>query len=195
MWSSCPVVSPTGFRYFVTFVDDHSRTTWLYLMKNRFELFSHFHAFYAEIHTQFHVYVQSLRSDNAKEYVSEQFQSFMLQNGILHQTLCVDAPSHNDVAKRKNRHLLQTARALLFQMQVPKHFWADVSTTCFLINRKPSSVLNWDTSYHILSPNTPLFPIEPRVFGCTCFVRDVHPHVSKLDPKSLMCIFLIYSQV
>ena len=72
-------MSPTGFRYFVTFVDDYSRTTWLYLLKNRFELFSHFHAFCAEIHTQFHVYVQNLRSDNAKEYVLEQFQSFMLQ--------------------------------------------------------------------------------------------------------------------
>ena len=84
MWGPCLVVSPTGFQYLVTFVDDYSRTTWLYLMKNHSELFSHFSAFYAEIHTQFHVYVQSLRSDNAKGYVSEQFRSFMLQNGILH---------------------------------------------------------------------------------------------------------------
>ena len=60
------VVSPTRFRYFVTFVDDYSQTTWLYLMKNRLELFSHFRAFCAKIHTQFHVYVQNLRSDNAK---------------------------------------------------------------------------------------------------------------------------------
>ena len=98
--------------------------------------------------------------------------------------------------ERKNRHLLETARALLFQMQVPKHFWADaVSTACFLINRMPSSVLNWDTPYHILFPNKPLFPIEPRVLGCTCFVRDVRPHVSKLDPKSLKYIFLGYSRV
>ena len=73
VWGPCPVMSPTGFRYFVTFVDDYSRTTWLYLMKNCFELFSHFHAFCAEIHTHFHVYVQNLRSDNAKEYVSAQF--------------------------------------------------------------------------------------------------------------------------
>ena len=73
VWGPCPVVSPTGFRYFVTFVDDYSRTTWLYLMKNRSELFSHFRAFCAEIHTQFNVYVQNMRSDNAKEYVSEQF--------------------------------------------------------------------------------------------------------------------------
>ena len=68
-WDQCPNLSLTEFRYFVIFVDDYSRTTWLYLMKNRFELFSHFHALCAEIHTQFHVYVQNLRSDNAKEYV------------------------------------------------------------------------------------------------------------------------------
>ena len=59
----------------------------------------------------------------------------------------------------------------------------------------PSSILNWDTPYYILFPSKPLFPIEPRIFGCTCFVRDVRPHVSKLDPKSLKCIFLGYSHV
>ena len=59
----------------------------------------------------------------------------------------------------------------------------------------PSSVLNWVTSFQTLFPHKSLFPIEPRVFGCTCFVRDVRPHVSKLDPKSLKCIFLGYSRV
>ena len=141
-------------------------------------------------------YVQNLRSDNAKEYVSEQFQPFMLQHGILHQTSCVDTPAQNGVAERKNRHLLETARALLYQMHVPKHFWVDaVSTSCFLINRMPSSVLNWEKPYHIFFPNKPLFPIEPQIFGCTCFVRDVRPQVSKLDHKSLKCIFLSYSRV
>ena len=57
VWGSYLVMYPTRFRYFVTFVDDYSRTTCLFLMKNRFELFSHFRAFCAEIHTQFHVYV------------------------------------------------------------------------------------------------------------------------------------------
>ena len=71
-------MSPIGFRYFVMFVDDYSRTTWLYLMKNCSELFSNFHAFRVEIHIQFHVSIQNLRSDNAKKYMSEQFHSFML---------------------------------------------------------------------------------------------------------------------
>ena len=116
-------------------------------MKSCSELFSHFSSFYAEIQTQFHVSVQTLRSENSKEYLSEPFQSFMLQHRILHQTLCVDTPSQNGVVKRKNRHFLETAWALLFQMTVPKHSWADtVFTTCFLINRMPSSVLNWGYS-------------------------------------------------
>ena len=109
VWDPCLVVSLTGFRYFVTFIEDYSRTTWLYLMKNCSELFSHFHAFCAKIHTRFHVYVQNMRSDNAEEYMSEQFQPLMLQNGILHQTSCVDTPSENGVAERKNRHLLETS--------------------------------------------------------------------------------------
>ena len=40
-----------------------------------------------------------------------------------------------------------------------------------------------------------MFPIEPRIFGCCSFVWDVCPEVSKLDPKSLKCIFLGYSRV
>ena len=58
-----------------------------------------------------------------------------------------------------------------------------------------SSVLNWDTPFQTLFPHKSLFPIKPLVFRCTCFVRDIHPHVSKLNPKSLKCIFLDYSQV
>ena len=120
----------------------------------------------------------------------------MLQHGILHQNSSMDTPSHNGVVESKNKHLLKTAQALLFQMHVPKLFWANaVSTACFLINRMSSLVLNWATPYHQLFPNNPLFPIKHKVFGCTCFIRDVRPQVSKLDPKSLKCIFLSYYHV
>jgi hypothetical protein len=65
---------------------------------------------------QFNLSVRTLRSDNAKEYFSDVFQHYMAQNGIIHQSSCVDTPSQNGVAERKNRHLLETTRALLFQM-------------------------------------------------------------------------------
>ncbi|KAK3025978.1 hypothetical protein RJ639_040952 [Escallonia herrerae] len=196
VWGPCPVLSKSGFRYFVTFVDDFSRMTWIYFMKNRSEVFAHFSAFCAEIKTQFNVHVHILRSDNAKEYMSGSFQNYMNQRGILHQSSCTDTPAQNGVAERKNRHLLETARALLFQMKVPKPFWADaISTACFLINRMPSTVLNGDVPYSVLFPTKPLFPVEPRIFGSTCFVRDVRPHLTKLDPKALKCVFLGYSRL
>ena len=79
-------------------------------------------------------------------------------------------------------------------MKVPKQFWTDaVSIVCFLINRMPFSILNGDIPNIILFPSKSFFPIESRVFGNTCFVRDVHPQVTKLDSKSLECIFLEYS--
>ena len=83
VWGPCPVMSPTRYKYFVTFVNDFYNVTWLYLMKSRSEPFSHFSAFCSEIQTQFQVPVQTLRSNNAKEYLSKLFKSFILQRRIL----------------------------------------------------------------------------------------------------------------
>ena len=71
-------------------------------MKSHFEFFSLFSACCAQIQTQFHLTVQTLRSDNAKEYLSESFHSFMVQHEILHQTLCTDTSYQNGVVERKN---------------------------------------------------------------------------------------------
>ena len=49
VWGPCRTASTLGFQYFVTFIDDYSRCTWLFLIKNRAELFSIFQKFYAEI--------------------------------------------------------------------------------------------------------------------------------------------------
>ena len=136
-----------------------------------------------------------LRSDNGKEYVSNLFQNYMSHNGILHQTSCVDTPQ-NGVVERKNRHLLETARALTYQMKVPKQFWANaVSTACFLIIRMPIVVLKGDIQYKVMHPQKSLFLIEPRIFGCTCYARDTKPSVTKPDPKALKCVFLRYSRL
>ena len=65
VWGLSHVVSVLGFQYFVTFIDDYSHCTWLYLMKNHSELFSIFESFCAEIKMQLHTSIQVLRSDNA----------------------------------------------------------------------------------------------------------------------------------
>jgi len=136
VWGPSRVSSVFGFRYFVTFIDDYSRCTWLFLMKNRSEVFDIFQNFCAEIKTQFNTFVSMLRSDNAKEYLSTSFKAFLNSQGILHQTSCPHTPQQNGIAERKNRHLIETARTLLIHHNVPTIFWSDaVLTACYLINR------------------------------------------------------------
>ncbi|RVW57733.1 Retrovirus-related Pol polyprotein from transposon RE1 [Vitis vinifera] len=137
VWGPCRTASTLGFQYFVTFIDDYSRCTWLFLMKNRAELFSIFQKFYAEIQTQFNISIRVLRSDNAREYFSAPFTSFMSHHGILHQSSCAHTPQQNGVAERKNRHLVETARTILLHSNVSFRFWGDaVLTACYLINRQ-----------------------------------------------------------
>ena len=70
IWGPSRVKSNLGFQYFVTFIDDYSRCTWLFLIKNYSELFSIFQSFSNEIKNQFGVSIRILRSDNAREYLS-----------------------------------------------------------------------------------------------------------------------------
>ncbi|RDY03204.1 hypothetical protein CR513_13242, partial [Mucuna pruriens] len=59
-------------------------------------------------------------------------------NGVVHELTCVNTPQQNGVAKRKNRHLLEVARAI-FQMSVPNVYWREaVLTATYLINRLPT---------------------------------------------------------
>nr|KYP55409.1 Retrovirus-related Pol polyprotein from transposon TNT 1-94 [Cajanus cajan] len=172
------------FQYFVNFINDYSRCTWLFLMKSRSELFSIFQSFYDEIQTQFGVSIHTFCSDNAREYLSHSFKAFMASHGILHKTFCAYTPQQNGVDERKNRHLIETTRTLLLHGHVPQSFWGDVVlTACYLINRMPSSVLNNQIPHSILFPTQPLHPLPPRVFGSTCFVHN-HSHGLKQSPRA-----------
>ena len=108
--------------------------------------------------TQFNTSIHILRSDNAKEYFSTPFSSFMSSHRILHQSSCTYIPQQNGVAERKNRHLVETTRTLLLHHKVPQRCWGDaILATCYLINRMPSSVLHDQIPYSILIPTQPLF--------------------------------------
>jgi hypothetical protein len=191
VWTS-PVVSISGMKYFVTLIDCYSRMTWIYLMKQKSEVLSCFRDFYAYIQNRFNIGIQIIRTDNGTEYVNHEFGNFLSEKGILHQTSCPDTSPRNGVAERKNQHLLEVARSLMFTMNVPKFLWSEaVMTATYLINRMPSRILGMKTPYEMIFGKNE-FIVPPKVFGCTCFVRDHRPSVGKLDPRAVKCIFIGY---
>lgn len=139
MFGDLPLQSLFGFPYFVTFFDDYSRTTWVYLLKTKSDVFSAVKSFVHMVSTQFDVKIHTFRSDNGTKYLLGGLSSFFDESGIGHQTTCPGTPEQNDVAERKNHHLLEITRALMFTINVPRTLWFEaLQTADFLMNRMPS---------------------------------------------------------
>ena len=77
VWGPSPITTLGGSRYFVIFVDDFSRYTWIYLFKNRFELYQIYRNFTKMIETQFSKPIKIFRSHNAQEYKAHEFTSIL----------------------------------------------------------------------------------------------------------------------
>lgn len=117
----------------------------------------------------------------------------MSKNGIIHKTSCTYTPQQNGVAERKNRHLMEVARSMMFHTNFPKKLWGDaVVTACYLINRIPTKILHDQSPFEVLTNTKPSID-HLRVFGCVCFVLVPGENRNKLDAKSTKGMLIGYS--
>jgi transposase InsO family protein len=114
VWGPYSITSLSGFKWFVTFIDCHTRMTWIYLLKGKHEVLRCFQDFHKLVANQFNTRIRIIQTDNGKEYVNNVFGAYLSEHGIIHQTTCLNTPPQNGVAERKNRHLLEVARSLMF---------------------------------------------------------------------------------
>ena len=129
------------------------------------------------------------RSDNGGELLS--LQSLFKDNGVLFQHSCVYKPQQNGVVERNHRHILQVARTLKIQAQLPNQFWGECALTAFhIINRLPSPVLSFKTPFERLYSIPPSYS-HLRVFGCLTYATNVHVS-HKFDHRAITCIFIGY---
>ncbi|XP_021762911.1 uncharacterized protein LOC110727641 [Chenopodium quinoa] len=96
-------------------LDDMSRHTWTFLMKQKSDCVDILEFLITFILTQFGIYVKSLRTDHVKDLCEGRILTVYEKFRVFHQRSCVDTPQQNGVVERKHRHLLETARALFFQ--------------------------------------------------------------------------------
>ena len=184
-----------GGSYFVTFIDDFSKYCWIYILKQKSDVFHTFKIWKAMVENMYQSKIKVIRSDNGGEYVSKEFENFLQNEGIVHQTSIPKTPQQNGVSERKNRSLIEKVRCMISDSGLPKTFWAEaLNTANHVINRSPSAAIDNMTPYEKLNNVKPKVDYF-RVFGSECFAHVPKDERSKLDPKSRKCIFIGYSSV
>jgi hypothetical protein len=189
IWGPLAIPSVHNHKYFLTIVDDFSRFVWIILLKSKSDVSIHVKNFITMIHTQYNITPKTVRSDNGPEFLLPEFYA---SKGIIHHRSCVETPQQNARVERKHQHILNVARALLFQSKLPKQFWCyAVSHAVFLINRVSTPLLDHKTPYQLLYDSLPDLKLF-KVFGSLCYASTLMSHRSKLDPRARKCCFLGY---
>jgi hypothetical protein len=108
------------------------------------------------VENQFSNTIKHLQSDGGGEYTSHQFQSFLLQHGIIFRKYCHYSSPQNGLAERKLRHILETGLTLLAHAHLSNKYWVDsVLTAVYTINRLTTATLQHVSPYEKLYKKSP----------------------------------------
>ena len=119
LWGPFSIPIVDGYKYFLTIDDDFSRCIWIYLLKAKSNTQVLLPQFCAYVETQFNKKIKCIRTDNGTEFL---LKEFFKSKGIIHQLSCVETPQQDSIMERKHQHILNVARALKFQSNVPLKF-------------------------------------------------------------------------
>jgi hypothetical protein len=188
-----PQKSLSGSRYILTFIDDYTHYSWVYFLAAKSETFEMFKHFKNMVERQTTYKLATLQTDRGGEYLSSEFNAYCQYHGIRRQLTIAHTPQQNGTAERKNRHLLETMRTLLFAAKFPTYLWEEALRTAnYISNRVPTRTLYHSTPYERylqIKPDISHF----RLIGSLAYL---HLHKSsKLEPKSTPMILVGYDDL
>jgi histone deacetylase 1/2 len=145
-----PVPNSVGRnKYYVSFIDDHSKFTWVYLLCQKSEVFACFRDFQSLLERQFDRKICSVQTDWGEEYRA--LSSFFTSMGISHHVSSPHAHQQNGSAERKHHHIVEVGLSLLAHASMPLQFWDEAFiTVVFMINRLPSKVIGQETPFSLI---------------------------------------------
>ena len=155
-----------GEEYFLTFIDDYTHYTRVYVLKQKSEVFDKFLKWKALVENQSGHKLKVLRTNRGGEYTSTEFEKFLQSAGVCHEMTVPKTPEQNGVAERMNPTLLESVQSMLSGANLPHKFWAEaVSTAVYIRNRSPTKAVDGMTPFEAWKKKKPSVS-HLRVFVC-----------------------------
>ncbi|KAI3718149.1 hypothetical protein L6452_19002 [Arctium lappa] len=182
-----------GKKYVLVIVDDYSRYTWVKFLRSKDETPEVLISFLKTTQVKLQRQVKFLRTDNGTEFKNKIVDDYLDSVGISHQFSTARTPQQNGVVERRNRTLVEAARTMLSQSDLPLFLWAEaVSTACHTQNRSIIHRRFQKTPYELINNRTPTIKYF-HIFGCKCFVLNDRESLNKFSAKADEGIFIGYS--
>jgi hypothetical protein len=178
--------------YYVSFIYNFSMNTWIYFLRNKSEVFDMFKELKVLVENQIEKIIKVLRIVNDRDFCSNEFEEFCKKCSIERHKNTPYTPQQNGVLERMNKTLMEKSRCILSGSRLGQEFWAEaVGTTCFLVNKSPSSVSDDKTPQNVWTGKKPSLT-HLKVFGYEAYVHVPKENKRKLDKKAGKCIFIGY---
>ncbi|SGY11633.1 BQ5605_C096g13092 [Microbotryum silenes-dioicae] len=133
-------VSLGGAKYALVIVDDYTRYLWAIPMSHKSDTFCGLQVVACKGRALLVEKLLAVRSDNGGEFLSNEFSSFLEEQGITRQLSIPDTPQQNGVAERANRSITEGVRSMLHQSGLSHALWAEaLATYVYVKNRSPHS--------------------------------------------------------
>jgi transposase InsO family protein len=134
-----PTKSLGGAYYFITFTDDFSQKTWIYLRSEKDQTLSKYKLFKVMIEKLMGVSIKTIRTNGGGEYISREFIGFCLDAGILREKTATYSAFQNGLAERRNQSILEETGSMMLEAGLPSFLWAELAkTSVYLLNRSPT---------------------------------------------------------
>jgi transposase InsO family protein len=98
--------------YYFTFIDDATRKTWVYCIRQKNDVFYTFEKWKALVKNETGKRLKCLRSDNGGEHCSKDFDYYCSYHGIRREKTVPGTPQENGVSERMNRTIMERARSM-----------------------------------------------------------------------------------
>ncbi|CAL2276373.1 unnamed protein product [Prunus armeniaca] len=189
-----PMQTPSlgGTRYFITFIDDYSRMCWVYFLRNKSEALHVFKKFKVMVELKSGYHIKRLRTNRGGEFNSHEFVQFCEELGIERQLTIAYSPQQNGVAKRKNRTVMEMAKCMVHEKEMPYNLWCKaINTVVYLLNRSPTKALENSTPFERFSGRKPGIK-HLKEFGSVCYPLVPGAVRHKLEATSAIGVFIGY---